>query len=485
MKKIILILVLMVATATSAYAAKVPDNVKSLIKKDFPKAEFRFDGLITLPDGTLYLPLYPALVKKPEKLEVRKTIPENKKLSEEPNIVIMNNDFALLKVLIDAKGRKTVLYLKEPPIEVKTGLLPQDMLVPTGLIIPDNIKGIIGNLQIPTSSDPGLKVTSVPFLEYQKQQVTFSAGKNLVNDIPQLDNKTLYIATYYSKDIQVVQGQESSPQYALKQPSIPRDIKATPDGKFLLVTNYGKQFVNVISLADERIIKQFDVETQPEEIIIDRINNKAYIASPTASCMYLIDLSTMTLKQKIKIKGMCEKLYLSDDCTKLFYTDKKSNDVWVIELDNGFIVKNIGSFPNVSSIAFTQEKIYITSRTKNKIAIIDYATLTEIAEKDVGAKPVDMLVDKNNLYVLSAEKNIVQVFNTVNDEITNTMYLNTKGFSTRIYKIKGTNLGIVTDVKVNKYSVLDLDKKQVIKTNTLEIPVNEMAIVNKVRKINK
>jgi len=47
----------MLASTTSAFAAKVPDNVKELIKKDFAKADFRFDGLITLPDGSLYLPL--------------------------------------------------------------------------------------------------------------------------------------------------------------------------------------------------------------------------------------------------------------------------------------------------------------------------------------------------------------------------------------------------------------------------------------------
>lgn len=482
MKKIVLVLILMIATATGVFAAKVPDNVKSLVKKDFAKADFRFDGLITLPDGTLYLPLYPALVKKPEVLEIKTTIPAGKTLLDKPDVVILNNDFVLLKILTDQKGRKTVLNIKEPPTEVKTGLLPQDMLVPTGLIIPDNIKGIIGNLQVPTAVDAGLKVKSDPFLGY-KTVKTSQAAKDLVSSVPQLKNKTLYIATCYSKNIQVVQGEASSPEYALAQKAIPIDIKATPDEKFLLVTTYGRNFVDVISLADERVIKQLDLTTQAEEIVIDKINNKAYVSSGAASSIYIIDLTTMTLKQKIKVKGTCEKIYLSDDATKLFYVNRKTNDVWCIELDNEFIIKNIGCFPNISKIAYSQGKVYMTSRTKNRLAIIDYATLSLIKEMDVEIKPIDMLVYKNNLYVLSAQNNIVQVLNTETDEITNTMCLNTGGFSTKIYLIKNTNIALVTDTKIDKYSVLDLDKNQVIKTNHLEVPVSTIAVVNKVRKI--
>lgn len=484
MKKIFLTLILIFATATNVFAAKIPDGVKSTLRKDFPKADFRFDGLIILPDGMLYLPLYPSLIKNPDKLAVKSTIPENKTVKDEPDIIIFNNDFVLLKILTDTKGRKTVINMQKPPLEVKTGLLPQDLLVPTGLIIPDNIKGIIGNLQIPTALDAGLRVKAEPFLEYTSLNNTTQTTKNLVSKVAQLQNKTIYIATCYSKNIQVVQEESSKPQYALAQRATPVDMKLTPDDQFLLVTTYGKTFVDVISLADERFIKQIDLTTPAQEISIDKINNRAYVSSSDDSSIYIIDLTTMTLKQKLKVKGRCEKLSLSDDGTKLFYTDRKTNDVWVIELDNGFIIKDIGSFPNVSKIVFMQGKIYITSRTKNRLAIVDYATLSLIKELPVEVKPVDMLIYKDKLFVLGAQNNIVQVINTVNDEITDTICLNTNGFSTKIYRIKNTNVAIVTDIKMDKYSVLDLDKKAVLKTNILEIPVSTVAVVNQVKKIN-
>jgi len=59
----------------------------------------------------------------------------------------------MMKLLTDGKGHRTVLHQTEPPLQVRTGLLPQDMLVPSGLIIPENIKGIIGNLKIDTKNE--------------------------------------------------------------------------------------------------------------------------------------------------------------------------------------------------------------------------------------------------------------------------------------------------------------------------------------------
>ena len=38
MKRIILILILMLTTATTTFAAKIPDNIKNVVKKDFQKA---------------------------------------------------------------------------------------------------------------------------------------------------------------------------------------------------------------------------------------------------------------------------------------------------------------------------------------------------------------------------------------------------------------------------------------------------------------
>ena len=474
MRKIIITLMLLLATSTATFAARIPKNMQSYIDNTFPKTNFRFDGVVILSDATTYIPLFPADEIEVEQVEIKRTYPENKSLKDKPEIVIFNNNFVLLKVINDPSGKKTVLAPNPAPAEIANGLLPQDMLVPRGLIIPENFKGIIGNLNIGLADNPGLKV-SVP----QPQN-----GKNTVVPVDALKNKTFYVATGYSKNIMVMNSDNKNPAYALTQNHVPNDIKSY-NNQYLLVTSYNSNIMNVISLADEDIIKQIHFTSIPDEIIIDKNKNIAYVSSPLGESVFIVNLETMTLSKQIKINGMCEKLTLSNDGSKLFYFDKKTNEIWAIELDNNYLLKDIGTFPNVSRIAYNNGKIYITSRTKGHLAIVDYNTNGLIAEVSVTSKPVDLFAYGDNLFILGAYDNVVQVLNTKTDELTDSIYLNTNGFSNRIFQIENTNFAIISDSRASIYCVLDMNTKQVIKASAIEVPIRTIVITDQIIKTNK
>ena len=157
MQKVLLLAILMLSCST-AFAAKIPDEVREYITKTVPGSDIRFDGVIILPDNTIYLPLFPSLFSDVKKVEVKESFPSGQELSDKPGAIIFNNDFAILKVLSDGEGHKTVMHMQNPPLQIRTGLLPQDMLVPSGLVLPENIKGIIGNLKIDTKSEDVIKL---------------------------------------------------------------------------------------------------------------------------------------------------------------------------------------------------------------------------------------------------------------------------------------------------------------------------------------
>lgn len=480
MRKLIICLGIIFLTSAASFAAKIPDDVQDFISKDFPNTNFRFDGVVILPDNTFYLPLFPSKMPIVENLAIKQTYPSGKLLSSKPNVVILNNNFVLLKVLTDKSGHKTVYSMVNPPLELRTGLLPQDMLVPKGLVIPENLKSIVGNLEIQTIDDPGIRV------ENMKPVVTQLSGSSLktLAQIPPLRNKNFYVSSPYSKNIQVLNMGAKTPEYSLKQPNVPISMKAYKD-EFLLVTAYSKPSVDVISLADDQIIKQISIKSQPDEILIDKDKNIAYISSSADSSIYIVNLETMTLSKQIKITGMCEKLTLSDDGTKLFYYDKKTRDIWAVELDNNYLLTEIGKFPNVSKIVYVNDKIYITSRTKNRLAIVDYKTINLVGEMEICDKPVDMIAFHNRVYVLGAGDNSIQVIDAKTDNLTDSIYLGTNGFSTKINQIDGTNIALITDTKASLYTVFDLGTNKVIKSIPIDIPANLIVVTEKVKKTSK
>lgn len=475
MRKFLLVLGLILLTCTSVFAAKIPEEVKSYIENSIPGTDIRFDGVIITPDNTVYLPLFPSLFSDIKSLKIKSTYPENMELSQKPDIVIFNNDFVLLKVLSDGEGRKTVLYLQNPPLQVRTGLLPQDMLVPSGLILPENIKGITGNLKIDTKSEDVIKQTSKESFE------EFLAEEDVVQNqtlIPQLKGKILFVTTNYSKNIQVLEPAKNMPLYSLAQKSIPIDIEAVDNGKFLLVTSYERPFLDIISVPDSRFIKQIDLGSFPDKILVDYTANKAYITSPTASTIFVVDLKTMSLIQKIKINGYCENLLLSGD--KIFYTDKLKGDIWSIEIDKGYTLKNIGKFPNVSALAFADNNLYIASRTKSRVAVVDYSTLGLISEFTTVNKPVKMTIYKNILHILGAQNNVVQRINIANGKPLEPIELNTDGFTTGYNPILGTDLAVYVDVKKNLYSIVNLSTGKLLKTYSTTVPIKEVVVTDKV-----
>lgn len=482
MKKLLGIFFVLVLSVTSVFAAKLPSDVQVYLKKNISGIDIRFDGVIILPDGTLYLPLYPASFKKPDKLEIAETYPSGVGINAKPDVVIFNNDFVLLKVLTNANGKKTVKRFDKPPILVKTGVLPQDMLVPNGLIIPENLKGIIGNLDIQLSPEQDIKVAAETFTSARVNEANKNRKYTNSSTVAQLKDKNLYMVTAYSKNISVVNGESLKADYALSQVATPIDAKLTKDGKFLLVTAYDSTLVNVISIADDRIIKQLDLTTQGGEIVMDYANNKAFIASPNASTIYVLDTSNMTLVQRIKINGMCEKLTLNGDY--LLYVDKLSDNVWSMEIANNYTLKNLGNFPNVSKVIFNNGIVYLSSRTKNRIAVLDYNTKQLLTEFETVEKPIDMLIHNNSLYILGAKDNKIQVVSLEDCEPVGMINIGGDGFSTKFCLIPESNLVIVSDTKLSKYSIIDLNTNKVVKTNGTELPVNNIIVGKKIKKIN-
>lgn len=478
--KVCIIAATLLAFAVPTFSATIPEDVQQFVSKDFPKTNFRFDGLVILPDNTVYLPLFPAKPINTDKIEIKEAVPASKTLASKPNIVIFNNDFVLMKVMTDTKGNRTVYKMSNPPLELRTGILPQDLLVPKGLVIPDNLKSIIGNLHIQTINDAGIRV------ERTKPVVTQLNGTTLktLAQIPALRNKNFYVSSPYSKNIQVLNMGAKTPEYSLRQNNVPISMTAYND-EFLLVTAYDKPSVDIISLADDQIIKQIYTKNQPDEILIDKNKNVAYISSSLSSSIYMLNLETMTLAKQIKITGMCEKLTLSEDGTKLFYYDKKTSDIWAIELDNNYLLKEIGRFPNVSKIIYSNNKIYITSRTKNRLAIIDYDTSGLMSEAEICDKPIDMIAFHDRIYILGAGDNSIQVLDAKTDELIASIYLGTNGFSTKVSHIKDTNIALITDTKAALYTVFDLGTNSVIKSVPIDIPANSIVVTEKVKKISK
>ncbi len=456
--------------AGSALSTEVPQEVKDFIIKDFPDTEFRFDGAIILPDNTMYLLVFPAKIAEVETVAEKNVYPAGQTMKQKPDMVILNNRYTLLKV-INVNGKKTVLNIANPPDEIQSGLLSQNILLPKGLVIPTSLKGIIGDLDVSVVDEAGLRIENLKFNPTKRTQ-----------PVPELENKSFYIAPGTNRNIQVVGSSSKMPAYALEQDGVINDIKGY-NGKFLLVTYFDSNVMKIISLMDEKVIKEVTFSEVPEQIIIDKENKLAYISSGSSSSIFVFDLETMTKKRQLKINGKCDKLILADKGRKIFYVDRNKNDIWAIELDNEYKLNRLGNFPNISDLAYVNGKVYIISRTRSRMAIVYYDDSELVKEIYTCEKPVKLYVHEDDLYILGASDNIIEILDTVDDLITDKLYLDTDAFATNITPIENTDLIMVTNARAGMYSVIDTIEKDIVKTSPLEIPVRAIVVTDRVKTI--
>ena len=125
--------------------------------------------------------------------------------------------------------------------------------------------------------------------------------------------------------------------------------------------------------------------------------------------------------------------------------------------------------------------MYLASRTKSRIAIVDYNTLGLIAEFTTVNKPIAMQVYNNNLYILGAQNNQIQRINIFDEKDSEIIDLELAGFSSRFNRIENSNLAIIIDIKENKYVVFDFEKNKALKTYSMSIPVKDIIIADKVK----
>lgn len=529
MKKFLISLIMLVVSGVlqPSFATQLPLEVKNYILQNEPEATIRFDGLITLKDGTFYLPLLPAYEVKDASFGIKYTYPENKSFAKKPDIVIFSNNYCLLK-LIKTKEGLTVTSLKDLPVEVRTGLLPQDLLVPKGLVLPDSLVGILGDLSIPLTSN--LKITAKQQIPqtFDKEELPKTPQK--VNVISQLKNKQFFITNFNSNYVYIMPADMRDVQYTLKLDSIPKTVKEIGQ-KYLLVATNGKTYIDVVDIPNEEIAKQVDLGVTPDEIIITKDEKFAYIVSNENPYLFVVDIPTMNLVKQIQIKGNPEKIAFSDDETKIIYQDSKTNDIYSVELKNKYVNIYQCNVPNVSKLAILNNNVYVLARTRNSFRIFPYQEFVEektvndakvfgsrktyyvksaiwktgpvaknIKEQQLleeqkqkelenlpqvedgitvklSPKPVDMVLKNGKIYVLSAATNSIDVFNPQSNILEKTIPINIGGFSTKFNPIKNSNMVLITNVVEKKYVVFDLLQQKVLQINPIDIPISTITVV--------
>lgn len=537
LKAIILSMLILCISSVSAYAAQLPRDMKDYLQAQKKVPSIRFDGIVIYNNDVMYLPVIPAYPEKVDTLKIVKTYPLNQSMDSLPDMVLFNNNYALLKIIKAGSNVLTVRNMTDIPSEILTGSLPQDIVVPRGLVFPENLAGILGDVQIPFVGS----AKSQSFVS-GRRSIPLPTGKRVDNtkkyQVPAaLKNKLFFVNNFQTEYLQVFSSSVSEPLYSLKTSGVMKDVKSFQNGKYLIAATNRQKNLDIIDVADEYVVKHIDLTACPSEIVVDEANNLAYVASVDDESLFIIDLNSFSIKEKVQLVGSPQRMSLSKDGTMLAYVDIKTSDIYILDLKNDYENKLISNYPNVTKLILDDGVVYAVARTAPKLRVIQFdlyqnnktaktkkdkrhdkdindeeknapENLTEdiytnfeyvaarqkeseqngkeetvnyatsIKDVPVGIKPVDMVVYNGNLYVLCAGDNSVYTYNIAGGEVVSSK-LPVDGFSKTFTIVPNSNLAVITNMGDLKYVVYDMAQGKSIQTMPVSEYINSINILER------
>ncbi|MDD3149540.1 MAG: YncE family protein [Candidatus Gastranaerophilales bacterium] len=486
----LLLAMILILNVNSAFASVIPSEIETYIKKTFPNATVRFDGLVTLDDGTQYLPVFPVSYDEAENpVQIIMTLPENTGFSKKPDLILFKNSFCLLKIIKKEGEYPTVISSNEIPIKVKLGMLPQDLLVPSGLVIPPDLRIILGDLKIPVKEEKKFRELK-NFKHYkdmpkeQEKQVALVKKAPAPKGFEDFANAKFYVANFDTNSIFILDPFVGRPYKSLQLSSIPAGMAITRDNRYILVPEIATNKVSVIDIVSNSIIKEIEVGQIPSGIITSLYANKAFVSDKNSSTISIIDLLKMKKVDTIKTDGKPVKLTLSSDGMYLFYIDAITNDIYRINIAEPFGCELITQEKNVSKILNVDNNLFILNRISKNLRVFDLVQKKDIKEIEVGQKPVDIKFINGKIYVLCAGSDDLRIINAETLEVEKTIALETGGFLSSITALDNQKKAIIANNDSYEFIILDTQNDTIIKKLPVSINIGSL-IISKTYSVNE
>ena len=474
---------LLLAFSNSANASKLPNDVWKFVKNQIPSSTQRFDSVVVVNDDVMYIPLYPPTTTSVDSLKIEYSYPNSTSLAQLPEVVLLNNGYSFLKVFKDEKGDYTLTKKDDLPIKVRLGLMPQDMLTPIGLKMPESLKLTLGDLLIPSKEE-----SSLTLKEEEKQQVKnpYSPTVKRNEFIPTVDfkDKKTFINPRNSKFLAVYDNSSQNPLYELKLSSMPLKIVTSETSKVALVLYWSGKNIEIIDLKDERVIASLEIGANATDVTLNKKENLAYVTSQKANTIYVVNLNTMQLDKAIKLDQKPSLIgYCETDNTIAFYDEYTSKVYSMTKSGSEYVVQAMGEVENVSKILIDVANIYAISRTKNELYVFDKIPAKLINTISIDKRPTDALIFGTKLFILCSKEGYMDVYDTVQGKLVSREQLSNDGFYSKLTLIPNENNILITGVSSKTYLLYNLEKMKLTRTQDSYIDVANIIILDKAQRL--
>ena len=182
---------------------------------------------------------------------------------------------------------------------------------------------------------------------------------------------------------------------AIRVGMVPKFLATTPDGRYLLVSNWCSYSLSVVDIAQGLQVREIRLGAYPRGIAVDRDSRYAYVAVMGANDIARVDLRTFRVRWWSDIGGGPRHLILSPSGRWLFATFNSEGAVAKIDVRTGRVVRKVVTGDQTRSMTMAPDgaSLYVVNYESGCVSKVRAADLKVVQVVRTAWHPIGITYD--------------------------------------------------------------------------------------------
>jgi YVTN family beta-propeller protein len=178
--------------------------------------------------------------------------------------------------------------------------------------------------------------------------------------------------------------------------SVPKYVATTPDGRYVLVTNWCTYDLSVIDVAAGREVQRLPIGRYPRGIAVSPDSRTAYVAIMGGREIKVVDLSSFAVGTFADVGGGPRHIVIDPDGSFLYVTLNKDGRIAKVDARTGAVVAKVatGSAPRSMDISADGQSLYVVNYESSTMSKVTTADMAEVQELPTAYHPIGITYDR-------------------------------------------------------------------------------------------
>jgi YVTN family beta-propeller protein len=182
----------------------------------------------------------------------------------------------------------------------------------------------------------------------------------------------------------------------IKVGAVPKYVAATPDGRYLIVTNWCTYDASIVDTKTGAEVRRVPLGPYPRGIVVSPDSQTAYVAVMGSTDIARINLATFDVSWIWGVGGGPRHLVLSPDGASLYATLNRDGTVAKIDTASGAVQHKVstGQAPRSMDISADGKRLYVVNYESGTMSVLDAGSMAKIQDLPTGYHPIGITYDR-------------------------------------------------------------------------------------------